>query len=77
MNQNVKLIHIETRIEQVKIRLEDQIKSIRQSLDGLEDVLTNDKSVYKSLGLQGAGDQLDNYIYELAALEEMLKLISK
>lgn len=74
---NNNLMILETEKEQTKLRLKEQIRSIRYSLDNLESKLDNGEHLYDSDGLQGNGAQIDTYLVKLVAYERAIQLFNR
>lgn len=60
---------------QIGIRLNEQIKSIRNTLDSIESKLSNNEKIYDSDGFQGNSTQIDIYLTKFVAYERAIYLI--
>jgi ATP-dependent Lon protease len=73
-NTNNKLIMLKAEKQQTEMRLKEQIKSIRYTLDALESKLTNNEKLYDSDGFQGNAVNVDVYLTKLVAYERAIEL---
>lgn len=70
---NVHLMVLESEKTQAEIRLKDQIRSIRNTLDNLESKLESGDLLYESDGLQGNGVYIDSYLNKLVAYQRSIE----
>jgi hypothetical protein len=75
--ENRNLIILEAEREQAKIRLENQISSIRNMLDNLESKLKGNEQLYISDGLQGNGSNIDKHLAQLATYDRAIELFNR
>lgn len=71
---NNSLMVLESERDQIKIRLKEQIRSIRHSLNNLESNLDSNETIYESAGLQGNAIHLDVYLGKLVSYDRAIKL---
>ncbi|MGG1147000.1 hypothetical protein [Bacillus wiedmannii] len=71
---NNQLIMLEAEKRQAEMRLKDQIKSIRYTLDNLESKLSKNERLYESDGLQGNATNIDIYLNKMVAFERAIEL---
>ncbi|PDY14136.1 hypothetical protein COO16_04010 [Bacillus pseudomycoides] len=71
---NSKLMILEAEKKQAKMRLKDQIKSVRYILDNLESKLEKNEQLYESDGMQGNATNIDIYLSKMVAYERAIEL---
>lgn len=73
MNKMIsELMIMETEKEQTEIKLREQIKSIRNTLDNLERKLDSNENFYEFDGLQGNGNNIDLYITKIVTYDKAI-----
>ncbi|ASB89348.1 MULTISPECIES: hypothetical protein [Bacillales] len=75
--ENRNLVILEAEREQAKMRLENEISSIRNMLDNLESKLKNNQQLYISDGLQGNGSNIDKHLAQLATYDRAIELFNR
>lgn len=75
--ENRNLMILKTEREQAKIKLENQIASICNTLKNLESKLINDEPLYVSDGLQGNANNVDIYVSQLATYDRAIELFNR
>ena len=73
LHNSILILEVDKRQEELKVK--EQIKSLRRSLDALEGKLENSEKVYDSGGIHGVVGNIDSSVNKIVAFNRAIELL--